>query len=152
MGSEPVPVRFAAVNTAVALSVVTDFVTPAVWPATAAFLVGSNLKMFRAAAGQLGRGQLGLPVLYTTIAAGTLASGQFLPWAAMNWMLRLWKRQYQQQLASARRRLLGEIIQQQRFARVEAAGGVEVEVPAERLTAGDVIRRRPAKSSASMGG
>ena len=102
-------------------------------------MVGSNVKMFRDAASQLGRGQLGLPVLYTTIAAGTLATGQFLPWATMNWMLKLWKRQYQQQLASARRRLLGEVVQQQRFARVEAAGGVEVEVPAERLVRGDVI-------------
>ncbi len=138
-GGEPVPVQFGLVNTAVALSVVSDFVAPSVWPATAALLVGTNLRMFRDAASQLGRGQLGLPVLYTTIAAGTLATGQFLPWAAMNWMLRLWKRQYQQQLASARRRLLGEVIQQQRFARVEAAGGVEVEVPAERLAPGDVI-------------
>ena len=88
--------------------------------------------MFRDAASQLGRGDFGLPVLYTTIAAGTLATGQFLPWAAMNWMLRLWKQQYQQQLASARRRLLGEVIQQP-LARVEAAGGVEVEVPASGL-------------------
>ena len=137
VGSEPVPVQFGLVNTAVALSVVSDFMVPSVWPATAALLVGTNLRMFHDAATQLGRGQLGLPVLYTTIAAGTLATGQFLPWAAMNWMLRLWKRQYQQQLASTRRRLLGEVIQQQRFARVEAAGGVEVEVPAERLAPGD---------------
>ena len=139
VGSEPVPVQFGLVNSAVALSVVSDFMVPSVWPATAALLVGSNLKMFPTAASQLAHGQLGLPVLYTTIAAGTLATGQFLPWAAMNWMLRLWKRQYQQQLASARRRLLGEVIQQQRFARVEAAGGVEVEVPSERLAPGDVI-------------
>jgi cation transport ATPase len=139
VGSEPVPVQFGLVNTAVALSVVSDFVVPSVWPATAALLVGSNLKMFREAAVQLGRGQLGLPVLYTTIAAGTLATGQFLPWAAMNWMLRLWKQQYQQQLTSARRRLLGEVVQQQRFARIEAAGGVEVDVPVERLAPGDMI-------------
>ena len=115
-------------------------------------MVGSNVKMFRDAASQLGRGQLGLPVLYTTIAAGTLATGQFLPWATMNWMLRLWKRQYQQQLAGARRRLLGEVIQHQRYARVEAAGGVEVEVPVERLVRGDVILASAAKSSASMAG
>ena len=136
---EPVPVRFGLVNTAMALSVVSDFLVPAVWPATAALVVGSNVKMFRAAASQLGRGQFGLPVLYTTIAAGTLATGQFLPWATMNWMLKLWKRQYQQQLTGARRRLLSEVIQHQRFARVEAAGGVEVEVPAERLGRGDII-------------
>jgi cation transport ATPase len=54
-------------------------------------------------------------------------------------MLVLWKGQYQLQLARARRRLLGEIIQQQRFVRLEAAGGLEVEVPAERVAKGDVI-------------
>ncbi len=132
--------RFGLVNTAVAVSIVSDFFVPAVWPAAAALVVGANLRVFRIAANQVGRGQLGLPVIYSSIAAGTLATGTFLPWATMSWMLRLWKRQYQQQLASARRRLLGEVTQHQRYARVEAAGGVEVEVPAERLVAGDVIR------------
>ena len=99
--TEPAPVRFGLVNTAMALSVVSDFLVPAVWPATAALLVGSNLRMFREAAAQLGRKQVGLPVLYTTIAAGTLATGQFLPWAVMNWMLRFWKQRYQDQLASS---------------------------------------------------
>ncbi|MGC8640214.1 MAG: hypothetical protein ACP5XB_10110 [Isosphaeraceae bacterium] len=136
---EPPPVRFGLVNTAMALSVASDFLVPTVWPATAALLVGSNLGMFRAAAAQLGRKQFGLPVLYTTIAAGTLATRQFLPWAAMNWMLRFWKYRYQQDLQRARRRLLGDLIQHERFARVEAPDGIEVEVPVERLAAGDLI-------------
>ena len=141
--SEPAPVRFGLVNTAMALSVVSDFLVPSVWPATAAFLVGSNLGMFRAAAAQLGRKQFGLPVLYTTIAAGTLATRQFLPWAAMNWMLRFWKYRYQQDLQRTRRRLLGEVIQQERFARIEAPGGIEIEVPVDRLAPGDLILVSP---------
>jgi cation transport ATPase len=140
---DPAPVKFGLVNTAVALSVVTDFFVPSVWPATAALLVGSNLGMFRDALDQLGKRQLGLPILYTTIAASTLVSGQFLPWAVMNWMLRLWKWRYQEELATARRRLLGEVIQQQRFARLEAAGGIEIEVPVDRLAPGDLILVSP---------
>ena len=54
-GGEPVPVQFGLVNTAIALSVVSDFVVPSVWPATAALLVGTNLRMFRDAASQLGQ-------------------------------------------------------------------------------------------------
>jgi cation transport ATPase len=136
---DPAPVKFGLVNAAVALSVISDFFVPPVWPATAALLVGSNVGMFRDALDQLGKRQLGMPVLFVTIAASTLASGQFLPWAVMNWMLKLWKRQYQEELATARRRLLGDVIQEQRFARLEAAGGIEIEVPVDRLTPGDLI-------------
>ena len=57
----------------------------------------------------------------------------------MNWMMKFWNHRYQSELATARRRLLGEVIQHQRFARLEATGGVEVEVPVERLRPGDVI-------------
>jgi cation transport ATPase len=138
-GSEPPPVGFGLANTTLVLSAVTDVFLPGAWPATAALLVGSNLKTFRDAATQIGSGQVGLPVLYTSIAAATLASGQFLPWAAMGWMMKFWNQRYRHQLATARRRLLGEIIQQQRFARLEAAGGVEVDVPVERLSPGDRI-------------
>lgn len=137
--SEPSPVKFGLVNTAMALSVTSDFLVPSFWPATAALLVGSSLGTFRHAATQLGSGQVGLPVLYTSIAAATLATAQFLPWALMNWMLRFWNHRYQHQLFSARRRLLGDVILQDRFARVEAAGGVQVEVPVERLVPGDLI-------------
>jgi Cu2+-exporting ATPase len=137
--SETTPARFGLVNTAVAFSVVSDFLVPSFWPATAALLVGSNLGTFRHAATQLGSGQAGLPVLHASIATATLATGKFLPWALMNWMLRFWKHQYQRQLFSARRRLLGDVVLQERFARVEAAGGVHVEVPVQRLAPGDLI-------------
>ena len=135
----PVPAKFGLVNTAVALSVASDFLVSSFWPATAALLVGSNLRTFRDAATQLGSGRVGLPVLYTSIATATLATGKFLPWALMNWMLRFWKHRYQHQFFRARRRLLGDVILQERFARVEAAGGVQVEVPVERLAPGDLI-------------
>jgi cation transport ATPase len=137
--SEPPAVGFGLANTALALSAATEFVLPGAWPATVALLVGTNLKTFREAAAQVGAGRLGLPVLYTSVAAATLASGQFLTWAAMGWMMTFWNQRYRLQLATARRRLLGDVIQQQRFARLEAAGGVEVDVPVERISPGDRI-------------
>ena len=63
--------------------------------------MGSNLTTFRAALRQLLRGQLGLPVLYTTIVAATLASGQFIASATMNLMLTFWGRRYATELTSA---------------------------------------------------
>ncbi|MGO9601578.1 MAG: hypothetical protein ACLP7Q_26670 [Isosphaeraceae bacterium] len=136
---EPAPARFGLANTAIAASVLSDYLIPSVWPATAALLLGTNLRNFRDAALQLAGGRAGLPVLYTGIAAATLASGQFLPWALMNWMMKFWNHRSEIQLASARRRLLGDVILQERFARVEAPGGVQVEVPVHRLAPGDLI-------------
>jgi cation transport ATPase len=135
----PVPTSFGMANASVALAVVSDFLAPSLWPVTATMLVGTNLGTIRDAATQLGRGELGLPVLYAGIAAATLATGQFVPWAAMNWMMQFWNYRYQQELTAAKRRLLGDLIQQQRFTRLEAPGGLEVEVPVERVGQGDVI-------------
>ena len=57
----------------------------------------------------------------------------------MNWMLKFWKHRYQQDLERGRRPFLGEVIQHERYARVETPGGIEIEVPVDRLVAGDVI-------------
>jgi cation transport ATPase len=135
----PEPASFGLANASVALAVLSEFVAPSLWPVTAAVLIGSNLGTFRDAAAQLGRGELGMPVLYASIAAATLATGQFVPWAAMSWMMRFWTARSQHELAAGKRRLLGQLIQQQRFTRLEAPGGIEVEVPVERLGRGDVI-------------
>ena len=114
---------------------------PFLLPASAVLLVGSNLNTFRAAGRQLLRGQLGLPVLYTSIVAATLASGQFIASAAMSWMLTFWSRRYRDDLASARRRLLGQIIHQPRYVRLATpkADSIDVEVPIEDLKPNDVI-------------
>ena len=103
--------------------------------------MGSNLSTFRAAGRQLLRGQLGLPVLYTSIVAATLASGQFIASAAMNLMLTFWGRRYATELTSARRRLLGQIAQQPRFVRLATPepDGTFVEVLVDDLKSNDVI-------------
>ena len=74
---------------------------PALLPACAILLVGSNLDTFSAAWHQLRHGKLGLPVLYAGIVGATLASGQFIASAAMSWMLVFWRRRYQADLNTA---------------------------------------------------
>jgi cation transport ATPase len=128
-------------NTSLALAVAGEIAAPFLLPASAVLLVSTNLHTFRAAGRQLLRGQLGLPVLYTSIVAATLVSGQFIASAAMSWMLTFWDRRYHNDLASARRRLLGQIIHQPRYVRLATpkADSIEVEVPIEDLEPNDVI-------------
>ena len=137
----PKPVGFALGNTSLALAVAGEMVTPTLLPVCAALLVGSNLGTFREAGGQLVRGQLGLPVLYTSIVAATLATGQFIASAAMSWMLTFWRHLCGTQLMNARRRLMGQIIQQPCFVRLAMPGpnNVSVEIPIEDLKPKDVI-------------
>ena len=132
---------FGLANTSVALAVAGEMVAPFLLPASAVLLVGSNLNTFRAAGRQLLRGQIGLPFLYTSIVGATLASGQFIASAAMSWMLTFWGRQFRNDLTSARRRLLGQIIHQPRYVRLVTpnANSTHIEVPIEDLNPNDVI-------------
>jgi cation transport ATPase len=135
------PAGFGLANSSLALAVAGEVAVPVLLPASAILLVGSNLHTFSAAGRQLLRGQFGLPVLYTSIVAVTLASGQFIASAAMSWMLIFWSRRYYDSLASARRRLLGQIIHQPHFVRLTAPNtdNIEVEVSTEDLKPNDVI-------------
>ena len=137
----PKQAHFGLVNSSLALAVAGEMVAPILLPASALLLVGSNLHTFRAAGRQLIRGQFGLPVLYTSIVAVTLASGQFIASAAMSWMLTFWTRRYHDNLASARRRLLRQVIHQPHYIRLAAptTDGIDLEVPIEDLKTNDVI-------------
>jgi len=137
----PKPVGFALSNTSLVLAVAGEMATPTILPVCAALLVGSNLGTFREAGRQLVRGQLGLPVLYTSIVAATLATGQFIASAAMSWMFTFWRHLYDAQLMNARRRLMGQISQQPCFVRLAMPGSndVTVEIPIEDLKPKDVI-------------
>jgi cation transport ATPase len=73
--------------------------------------------------------------------AATLLSGQFVASAAMSWMLTFWSHKYRNDLTSARRRLLGEIISQPLYTRLATprVDNVNVEVAIEDLKPDDVI-------------
>ncbi len=89
---------FALSNTSLALAIGGEIAVPALLPASAALLVGSNLDTFAGAWRELRRGKLGMPALYTGIVAATVASGQYVVAAAMSWMLVFWRRRYQADL------------------------------------------------------
>ncbi len=135
------PAGFKLATSSLVLAVAGETTAPFLLPVCAVLLVGSNLPTFRRRWRQLRRGQLGLPVLYTTIVAATLASGQFIASAAMNLMLTFWNRRYATELTSARRRLLGQIAQQPRFVRLAMPepDGTLVEVLVDDLKPNDVI-------------
>jgi len=139
--SRPKPVGFGLTNTSLVLAFAGEMAAPALLPACAALLVGSNIDTFRATGRQLLQGRLGLPALYTSIVAATLASGQFIVAAGMSWMLRFWLRLYREELKNTRHSLLGQIIQQPCYVRLATPepDGVEVEVPIEDLKPTDVI-------------
>ncbi len=137
--SEEKPPGFALANASLVLAAAGQTLAPALLPACAVLLVGSNLDTFRAAGRQLRRGQVGLPVLYTGIVAATLTSGQFVASAAMSWMLAFWRRAYRDSLATAKASLLGEILDQPRHARLASAADSEVETAIENLKPGDVV-------------
>jgi cation transport ATPase len=132
---------FGLANTSLALAVAGEMAAPFLLPASAVLLVGTNLHTLRAAGRQLIRGELGLPVLYTSIVAATLATGQFIASASMSWMLTFWNRRYRNDLASARRRLLGQISHQPLYVRLATPRGdsIDVEIPIEDLKINDVI-------------
>jgi cation transport ATPase len=135
----PKPLGFGLANTSVALAVTGEFAAPVLLPACAILLVGSNLGTFQTAGRQLMRGQFGLPIIYTGIVAAALATGQFISCAVMSWMIRFWRRKSRDQMASARRGLLGEILHQPRYVRLVVPDGIDVEVLVDDLKPTDVI-------------
>jgi cation transport ATPase len=121
---EPEPVRFGLANTTLGVATLGELAVPALAPVSAVLLVGTSVSTFRDAAGQLRRGEAGLPVLYTAIVAATLASGQFVASAVMGWMFKYWQKVARDDLARERRQL------------VEACGPSLSLAP---LAAGDVV-------------
>lgn len=135
---DPSPVPFTLANTSVGLAALGELALPALLPASALLLVGSNLTTFRAAWDEVRRRQIGLPVLSTTIIVVTLSSGQFLAAALMAWMIKFWHGRHRERLLATRRQLLPGIAQHRRFARL--AGPDTAEVLLEELKPGDLIR------------
>jgi cation transport ATPase len=135
------PTGFILANSSLALAVAGEIAAPILLPACAILLIGSNLQTVRSATRQLLKGKVGLPVLYATIVAATLVSGQFIASATMSWMLIFWSRRYKNDLRNARRRLVGQIIQQPHYVRLATttADSVNVGVLVDDLKEHDVI-------------
>jgi Cu2+-exporting ATPase len=135
---DPPPVRFGLANTSLGLAALGEFVVPALLPASAVLLVGSNVGTLRAAWQDARNGQVGLPALYSTILAGTLASGGFVAATLMSWMFAFWTHKHRERLLATRQELLPGIAQHARFGRL-SAGDSRVDIPLERIRPGDRI-------------
>jgi cation transport ATPase len=101
----PEAVSFTVPNTTLAVAVAGEVALPALSPVSAVLLVGTNVTTFKQAAVQLRRGEVGLPVLYTTIVGTSLISGHFVASALMTWTFRYWKQRAGDDLQRERLRL-----------------------------------------------
>ncbi len=101
----PEAVKFAVPNTSLGVAVAGEVVLPVLSPVSAVLLLGTNVKTFKQAAVQLKHGEVGLPVLYTTIVGTSLISGHFVASALMTWMFRYWKQRAGDDLQRERLRL-----------------------------------------------
>ena len=136
----PAAVRFGAVNAALVVAVAGEVLFPLLDPLSALMLLATNVTTFQEAAGQVKRGELGLPVLYTTIVATTLATGQFVAPALMTWMFRYWRGRSQTDLHRERLRLAeGLKSTAPPKARLMDENGAEAAVDASRLCIGDRV-------------
>jgi cation transport ATPase len=136
----PEPADFRLANVSLGLAATGELVLPAVTPLTAGLLVLSNLETFGAAATQLHRHEIGLPLLYTSIVGVTLASGQFLSAALMLWFFRYWEQRYRQDLTVESQALLDVRVGLPQEARVLTADGLERVVPSREISIGQRVR------------
>ncbi len=83
---------------------------PPVTPISAGLLVLSNLDAFGAAADELRRGEIGPPLLYTSIVGVTLASGQFLSAALMFCFFCYWEQRYRRDVETENQVLLDKSV------------------------------------------
>jgi cation transport ATPase len=130
--------RMVIANVNLGVAAVADLGVTAFAPVAAFLLVGTNLKTFAEAAGQIGRKQLGLPVVYTSIVVGALANGQFLACAIMAWMYGYWKRRELDEVSTERQLLVEAHVAQPCVAR-KSAGSRETIIPCAQLRLGDRV-------------
>jgi cation transport ATPase len=128
------------------VAALSDTVVPALMPASAVLLIGTNLSTYRTAWEQLRTWKFGLPVVYTAIATTALASGQFLSCALMMVCYRFWHDRLRVELASARRQLLDQCLPRPRFACLLKPEEGEVILPVERLQPADRVRVGPGET------
>ena len=144
----PPAVAFGLANASLGLAAVGELAVPALLPASAVLLVVSNASVIREGVRELGRRQLGLPLLYTAIVAGTLGTGQHLAAALMSWMFKFWRHRHRVDQFQLRRQLLPALTQRPRFAQL--AAGWRVGPRSHRwATAGRPDRRREERDYSS---
>jgi len=120
------------------LAATAQWFNPVVWPVAAALVVYLNWRAMLRSVKDLGRGELGLPLLTTLIVAGTLAGGALTASALFTVLARYWQNQYARLLATARRDWIGQLAMPTGTYQVVKNQGLESK-PAGLIKPGDVL-------------
>lgn len=136
----PAPTRMGFANATLGLAAVGELAVPGVLPVCIGMLVVSNLDTIREAGGQLSRGKLGLPVLYTALLGCSITTGQIVAHALMDWSFRFWERRSNAVLAEQTRAMLEENLPLPGEARLVRSDEVDALVPTDLLRSGHRIR------------
>jgi cation transport ATPase len=134
------PAKLGLANATLGLAALGEFAVPVVLPVCVGMLVVSNFGTIRDAGRQLGKGKVGLPVLYTALLGCSITTGQIVAHALMEWSFRFWERRSNNLLAEECRALLEDTLPVPAEARQVRSDEVEALVPSDSLQPGDRIR------------
>ena len=126
-------------SASLAVAAITDFLFPALYPLSAALLVGTNIRTISTAVSDLRRHRIGLATVFTAITIGTLSTGQFLASGLMAWSFDFWRRRHRRDIDAERQLLLEDAIPMPACSRVEAIDGTNRMEVMSRIHPGDQI-------------
>ena len=127
-------------NTTLGFALLAELAVPALLPLCFGLLVVSSLANLKDAARELGKGKLGLPVLYTGILACSIATGQVIANAMMLWLFRFWVRRSNKAMAESCRTLVETSLPIPTHTYLVRSETVDAVVTTESLQVGDRIR------------
>ena len=134
------PPKMALANTTLGLSLLGELAVPALLPVCIGLLVVSNLDTIKDAFKELGKGKIGLPVLYTGLLACSITTGQIIAHALMEWSFNWWARRSNRILAENCRTQVQTSLPIPTHAYVVRSETVDAVVATESLQVGDHIR------------
>ena len=134
------PPRMALANTTLGLSLLGELAVPALLPICIGMLVVSNLGTLKDAARELGKGRIGMPVLYTGLLACSIATGQVIAHALMDWSFSFWARRSSKLMAENCRSMVETSLPIPTHTYLIRSETVDAVVTTESLQPGDRIR------------
>jgi len=127
-------------NATLGLAALGEFALPVVLPVCVGLLVATNLGTIRDAGKQLGKGKIGLPVLYTALLGCSITTGQIVAHALMEWSFRYWERRSDKALGEEFKTLLEQNLPIPAQARLVRSDEVDALVSSDSLQVGQRIR------------
>lgn len=138
----PSPRKLIAAGGLLTLAATAQFFRPALRPVAVLGVALYGLPNVIAAARQLSRGQIGLPLLYSTGMAFMLLSGMPFSSTVMAIFMQSWPRLSRRALQRVDRELFGNSRRRFVWARLRQGDGAEIQVDLDQLVEGDIIHLR----------